>query len=78
MHGATPEPEAVIAADDVTRIEISRDKVEDRVQVRIFLGDLTEPRVFDFPDMEAAVAFYKDLWARRTAPGAENVVSITA
>jgi hypothetical protein len=62
-----------INPDKIAHIEIARGAGSERATVRVFLLGGGEPMQFEFSRMEEAIAFYQDLWSRRSARGDESV-----
>jgi len=67
-----------IDPDQVARIEIARSASSEKTQVRIFLTDAAEPHLFEFDSMRAAIEFYEQLWALRTAGNGDEAASHSA
>ena len=67
-----------IDADQIARIDISRDARAEQIEVRVYMTGLDTPQVLAFGSMTAAIAFYEQLWSRRTGDDDNAAASHTA
>jgi hypothetical protein len=67
-----------IDADQIARIDISRDAHAEQIEVRVHMTGVEKPHVFAFGSMADAIAFYEQLWSRRTGDGNNAAASHTA
>ena len=68
----------LINPDQIARIEISRSASVEGATVRVFAINVSEPYLFEFGSMAAAIEFYEQLWSRRSACGGKASASHSA